>query len=112
MCSFSIHIGTQEDLALEKTTLANLDPDQPPDNHYMWAHVFVGFLFFPISILVMKHFSVNLKFTEYDVNENKTLMINKIPRKACHKQDDITTYFKVIIYYLFDFQVSLMSMTY
>ena len=83
MCSFLIYLGAQEDLALEKTTLANLDPDQPPDNHYMWAHVFVGFLFFPISILVMKHFSVNLKFTEYDVNDNKTLMINNLTIDNC-----------------------------
>ena len=63
----------------------------------MWAHVIVGFLLFPISILIMKRFSVGLEFSEYDISRNNALMITKIPRKACHKDDDITNYFKVII---------------
>ena len=96
------NLGTQEDLAFEKTTLANIDPNHAAQKHYMWAHVLIGFLFFPISILIMKRFSVDLQFSEYDKLGNKTLMISKIPRKACHKKDDITKYFKVgILQYFF-----------
>ena len=87
--------GSQGTLGFEKTTLANIDPKQSPYNHYMWAHVWVGFLLFPISILIMKRFSVKLEFSEYDMNKNNTIMITKIPRKACHKNEDIMNYFKV-----------------
>ena len=87
--------GSQGTLGFEKTTLANIDPNQSPYNHYMWTHVWIGFLLFPISILIMKRFSVKLEFSEYDINKNKTIMITKIPRKACHKNEDIMNYFKV-----------------
>ena len=96
--NYFFHKGTQEDLAFEKTTLANIDPTHTAQKHYMWAHVLIGFMFFPLSILIMKRFSVDLKFYEYDKLGNKTLMISKIPRKACHKKDDLTNYFKVDIF--------------
>ena len=88
-------LGTQEDLAFEKTTLANIDPNHTPEQHYMWVHALIAFLFFPTSILIMKRFSTALHMSEYDAVEKTTLMISKIPRKACHKKDDILNYFKV-----------------
>ena len=97
--------GSQGTLGFEKTTLANIDPNQPPYNHYMWTHVIVGFLFFPISILIMKRYSVELEFSEYDINRSNTLMITKIPRKACHKNDDIEKYFQVSLLHLTPFEV-------
>ena len=90
-------LGTQEDLAFEKATLANIDPKHATQKYYMWAHVLIAFLFFAISILVMKRFMGTLNMSEYDIAGRATLMISKIPRKACHKKDDIIKYFKVHI---------------
>ena len=93
--SYSLYLGDLEDLELEKTTLANIDPMKHPYSQYVWVHVVAAFVFFPVSILVMKRFSIGLAFTEDEMEIKRTLMISKIPRKVCHQKDDLMAYFKV-----------------
>ena len=43
--------------SFEHTTLANLDPS----TEYLWVHLILAFLFFPVAILVMRRFSVDVR---------------------------------------------------
>ena len=43
--------------SFEHTTLANLDPS----TEYLWVHLILAFMFFPVAILVMRRFSVDVR---------------------------------------------------
>ena len=60
------------------TTLANLSPSQPGDAVYLWVHVFLAFIMFPVAILLMRKFSKGLKMTDTDLKITRTLAIGKI----------------------------------
>ena len=60
------------------TTLANLSPSQPGDAVYLWVHVFLAFLMFPIAIFLMRKFSKGLKMTDTDLKITRTLAIGNI----------------------------------
>ena len=59
------------------TTLANLSPNQPEDQIYLWVHVIVAFIMFPIAIFLMRVFSTNLKMTDTDLKITRTLAIGR-----------------------------------
>ena len=60
------------------TTLANLSPSLPGDAVYLWVHVFLAFIMFPVAILLMRKFSKGLKMTDTDLKITRTLAIGKI----------------------------------
>ena len=60
------------------TTLANLSPSQPGDAVYLWVHVILAFIMFPVAILLMRKFSMGLKMTDTDLKITRTLAIGKI----------------------------------
>jgi len=72
-----------------RTTFANL----PSESGLLYVHVIVGFLLFPISIVFMRLFSVNLKFKDGSVEVTKTLLIEGIPKDTCSEKI-LRTHFK------------------
>lgn len=65
------------------TTLSNLDPS----SSYLWTHVTLAILYLPLGIIIMRRFSVTIKFEERDTSVSRTLMITKIPSKDCDSAD-------------------------
>jgi hypothetical protein len=65
------------------TTLSNLRPDSP----YLWTHVTLAILYLPLGIIIMRRFSVTIKFDERDTSVSRTLMITRIPVKNCDLVD-------------------------
>lgn len=65
------------------TTLSNLRPD----SSYLWTHVTLAILYLPLGIIIMRRFSVTIKFDERDTSVSRTLMITKIPVKKCDSFD-------------------------
>ena len=65
------------------TTLANLDPK----SDLLWAHITLSFFLFPVVILVMRRFSVDVQFQDIGLEMRKTLMIEKVPRAMCHEAE-------------------------
>ena len=61
------------------TTLANLEADKD----VLWAHISLSFLLFPVAILVMRRFSVDVRFQEVGIEMRKTLMIERVPKYVC-----------------------------
>ncbi|XP_050531559.1 calcium permeable stress-gated cation channel 1 isoform X2 [Daktulosphaira vitifoliae] len=59
------------------TTVSNLDPQSP----WLWVHVTIAMLYFPLTICIMRRFSVNLKLEENGEQWSRTLMITNIPRR-------------------------------
>ncbi|XP_025198856.1 CSC1-like protein 2 [Melanaphis sacchari] len=59
------------------TTVSNLHPDSP----WLWVHVTIAMLYFPLTICIMRRFSVNLKLEENGECWSRTLMITNIPRR-------------------------------
>ena len=65
-----------------------------PRSDYLWAHIILAFLFFPLSILFMKRFSRKVGFQEASNLElSKTIMIENIPKSQCHGKATLTTFF-------------------
>ncbi len=58
------------------TTLANLEANRD----VLWAHITLSFLLFPVAIIVMRRFSVDVQFQEVGLEMRKTLMIEKVPK--------------------------------
>ena len=79
----------------EHTTLGNLDPTAEPDSQYLWAHISLAFVLFPLSIIFMRKFSSELKFTQLSLEMSRTLLIEKIPKHLCQGTEDLQRYFKV-----------------
>ena len=71
------------------TTLANLSATTDT----LWAHITLSFLLFPVAILVMRRFSIDVKFQEIGLEMRKTLMIEKIPKYMC-KEEEIRRHFQ------------------
>ena len=91
MCYF-IGSNRTNDNEFERTTLANLGPD----NSMLWVHICVSFFSFPLSILMMRRFSANLNFVKTSIEISKTLMVENIDRKVLGSQDALREYFTVI----------------
>jgi hypothetical protein len=49
--------------------------------------VTLAILYLPLGIIIMRRFSVSIKFDEKDTNLSRTLMITKIPGKSCDSAD-------------------------
>ena len=77
----------------EHTTLGNLDPNGP-ESEYLWAHICLAFFYFPLSIIFMRRFSVDLKFTNQSLEMSRTLLIEKIPTSLCRSQEELRRYIK------------------
>jgi hypothetical protein len=58
----------------------------------LWAHVTLSFLLFPVAILVMRRFSLNVQFQEIGLEMSKTLMIEKVPKVMC-KEEELKRHF-------------------
>jgi hypothetical protein len=71
LCSF---LG--DETSFGHTTLVNLEADKD----VLWAHISLSFLLFPVAILVMRRFSVDVEFQEVGIEMRKTLMIEKVPK--------------------------------
>lgn len=71
------------------TTLANLQGN----TDVLWAHITLSFLLFPVAILVMRRFSVDVKFQEIGLEMRKTLMIEKVPKYLC-KEPELRRHFE------------------
>jgi len=50
---------------------------------YLWTHVTLAILYLPLGIIIMRRFSVTIKFDERDTSVSRTLMITKIPIRNC-----------------------------
>ena len=76
--------GTQEGNATDfgHTTLVNLDPD----SGYLWVHITLAFCLFPTAIVVMRRFSVDLRFRDTGLDVTRTLAIERIPRHMCREE--------------------------
>jgi hypothetical protein len=49
--------------------------------------VTLAILYLPLGIIIMRRFSVTIKFDERDTSVSRTLMITKIPSKNCDSAD-------------------------
>ena len=65
------------------TTLANLNPNDEHDGDILWAHVFLGFLMFPLAVFLMRRFSYGLKMRDTIYKVTRTLAIENIPENVC-----------------------------
>ena len=75
----------------EHTTLGNLDPD----SNFLWAHISLAFFLFPLSIMFMRRFSVDLRFTQLSLEMSRTLLIENIPKNLCRSTEEVKRYFEV-----------------
>lgn len=78
--------------SFEHTTLVNLDPS----SNMLWTHVALSFVFFPLAILIMRRFSVDLKFQDISLEVSRTLMVENVPKVYCtdeHKRDTLLVFF-------------------
>lgn len=69
--------------SFEHTTLVNL----APDSEFLWVHVILSFVFFPLAIVVMRKFSVDVGFQDVSLEISRTLMIEKVPRYLCKREE-------------------------
>ena len=81
----------------EHTTLGNLDPH----SHFLWAHISLAFCLFPLSILFMRRFSVDLRFTQLSLEMSRTLLIENIPKNLCRSTEEVKRYFVVMLSIIF-----------
>uniref|UniRef100_T1IPX9 CSC1/OSCA1-like 7TM region domain-containing protein n=1 Tax=Strigamia maritima TaxID=126957 RepID=T1IPX9_STRMM len=70
-----------ENSSFGRTTTFNLGPN----SSYLWVHIFFAFLFFPISVWLMRRFSQTVKLDQENLLVNRTVMINHVPRENCQK---------------------------
>jgi len=64
------------------TTLANLDPE----SSYLYVHITVAFLLFPIAIFIMRRFSASLGFRDTSLEISHTLQLENIPSEKCKEE--------------------------
>ena len=65
--------------AFESTILHNVDPN----SDYLWAHIVVGWLFFPIALLFMHLYSSNI-LSDYIIMKEKvckTIALTNVPQE-------------------------------
>ena len=68
-----------------------------PESNYLWAHISVGFLLFPLSILIMRRFSQNIQFTQLGLEINRTVLVENVPKSCCHGVEKIQRYIRVCV---------------
>ena len=66
-----------------------------PESNYLWAHISVGFMLFPFSILIMRRFSQNVQFTQFGLEMNRTVLVENVPKSCCHGVEKIQRYIGV-----------------
>jgi len=60
----------------------------------LWIHIIMAFSFFPLAILIMRRFSIDLHFQDVSLEINKTLMIDNVPREVCRNDADLRRHFE------------------
>ena len=68
-----------------------------PESNYLWAHISVGFMLFPLSILIMRRFSQNVQFTQFGLEMNRTVLVENVPKSCCHGVEKIQRYIGVCV---------------
>ena len=68
-----------------------------PESNYLWAHISVGFILFPLSILIMRRFSQNIQFTQLGLEINRTVLVENVPKSCCHGVEKIQRYIRVCV---------------
>jgi len=68
--------------SLARTTINNRNSD----DNFLYFHTLIAFLFFPISVYVMRQFSAGLNFRDVSLEITKTLLVEKIPLHMCTKE--------------------------
>ena len=68
-----------------------------PESNYLWAHISVGFIPFPFSILIMRRFSQNIQFTQMGLEINRTVLVENVPKLCCHGVEKIQRYIGVCV---------------
>ena len=68
-----------------------------PESNYLWAHISVGFILFPLSILIMRRFSQNVQFTQFGLEMNRTVLVENVPKSCCHGVEKIQRYIGVCV---------------
>ena len=68
-----------------------------PESNYLWAHISVGFILFPLSILIMRRFSQNIQFTQMGLEINRTVLVENVPKSCCHGVEKIQRYIGVSV---------------
>jgi hypothetical protein len=61
------------------TTLANLSAE----SNYLFVHIILAFILFPISIFIMRRFSIGLDFRDAALEITRTIQIENIPHHMC-----------------------------
>ena len=69
---------------------------------WLWVHVTIAMLYFPLTICIMRRFSVNLKLEENGDCWSRTLMITNIPRRNSDI-NDMDRHFKSVFLLLLVF---------
>ena len=68
-----------------------------PESDYLWAHISLGFILFPLSILIMRRFSQNIQFTQSGLEINRTVLVENVPKSCCHGVEKIQKYIGVCV---------------
>jgi len=61
------------------TTLSNLKPE----SNSLFVHIIFSFILFPISIFIMRRFSIRLDFRDASLEITRTVQIENIPHHMC-----------------------------
>jgi len=64
------------------TTLANLSAE----SNYLYVHIIMAFTLFPISIFIMRRFSIGLDFRDASLEITRTIQIENIPHQLCSEK--------------------------
>jgi hypothetical protein len=67
--------------AFGHTTISNISSNSPT----LWVHVVLAVVFLIIAVIFMRHFSVNLQYSEDDQTATRTLMLSNIPKDKCFR---------------------------
>ncbi|XP_023327129.1 CSC1-like protein 2 [Eurytemora carolleeae] len=65
------------------TTMANIDPRNIAESYLLWVHIILAFLLFPLSIFLMRRFSIGLRMRDISLGITRTVAIEHIPHKLC-----------------------------
>lgn len=68
------------------TTMANVDPKNEVQVNYLWVHIILAFLLFPLSIFLMRRFSIGLRMRDTSLGATRTIAIENIPMQFCTRE--------------------------
>ena len=74
-----------DDTSFGHTTLVNL----ASDSKLLWVHVVLTFLFFPMTIIIMRRFSVGVGFKEISMEISRTLLVEHVETKFSGAERDM-----------------------